>query len=190
LLYSPYFGESYPDVYIDRVNFDKIPKGFSPFFCKKDRFFRSLPEKRGKWVSDDTLLLSNLISESNILKTASVMCEYKERTSISEFVRHLYHRGPLFIDYYFRSQSNYVLGILICLLVPAFLVASVLGCNASVILSMLGLGLISVFLIVLSLRFSVFDAFSVMVVGPFALLVFSSGLYLGIYNKFIRSKLL
>jgi glycosyltransferase involved in cell wall biosynthesis len=186
-LYKPYWGEEYPDVYIDEENFDSIAKGFSPFFTSKVRFFNAIPEDTGKWVSDDILIFSNMVKEKKILKTSTVKVLYKERYEFKQFFTHMFQRGPKFVNFYWDSKSKYFFVIPAIVLLPFLLVAGVVLLKVWFLyLLLILLFLIAGFLVLKSYR--IMDVLSVLIVGPLVLLSFGSGLYSGILRKVFINK--
>jgi glycosyltransferase involved in cell wall biosynthesis len=120
-LYAPYFGENFEPVYINKNNFDKIPKGTGIFFCDKNLFLSSQPKERYKHVSDDTKLLFNVVQKKDILKHSAPKVTYISRNSFKNIIRHTYNRGPKFVDYYlYPGKKNF--WIFIFLPVALFLV--------------------------------------------------------------------
>jgi hypothetical protein len=183
--YKPYWGEEYPDVYINEENFDSIPKGFSPFFTNKQNFFNAIPEDTGKWVSDDTLIFSNIVKEKKILKTSTVKVLYKERYKFKEFFVHMFQRGPRFVDFYRNSKSRYFFLIpLICVL-PFILGGGVLLLGVWFGIAMLVLLLIAVGYLLFK-GYDLLDTLSVLVMTPLVLLAFGSGVYIGVFRKILR----
>ncbi len=184
-LYKPYWGEEYPDVYIDEENFDSIAKGFSPFFTEKERFFRAIPEDTGKWVSDDTLIFSNIVKEKKILKTSTVKVLYKERYEFKEFFAHMFQRGPRFVDFYWNPKSKYFFLIpLICIL-PFILGGGIFLLGFWFVIAMLALLLICIVYLLFK-GYDLLDTLSVLAMAPLVLLAFGSGVYTGVFRKVLR----
>lgn len=187
VLYRPYFGKKYPEVLINKENFSKVSKGFSPFFCRRTTFFENLPEEKSKWVNDDTLIFANIVKEKEILKTSEVVCTYRERSTFREFLWHLYHRGPRFVDFYMHIRSKYVLLILAILLLPVLCLSALFFLKLWLLVAILSFILLSAGTLLL-LGFSSKDIFSVIVVGPLVLLSFGAGVYTGVFRKIFIKK--
>jgi hypothetical protein len=60
----------------------------------------SQPKEKGKYISDDTKLLYNIVCRKDILKHSSPKVFYLSRTSFKEILKHMFERGPRFVDYY------------------------------------------------------------------------------------------
>ena len=187
ILYRPYFGKRYQEILINKHNFSKIAKGFSPFFCDKALFFKSLPEDRSKWVNDDTLIFANIIEKREILKTSDVVCTYKERATFKEFLWHLYHRGPRFVDFYWNVKSRYFSLIVALLLFPILCVGIIMLLKVFSIAFALGI-LLLIAGILLIQGFSLKDVNSVFVIGPFVFVSFGLGVYAGVFRKLFLKK--
>jgi len=186
-LYKPYWGEEYPDVYIGDDNFDNIAKGFSPFFTSKERFLSAIPEDTGRWVSDDTLIFSNMVKEKKILKTSTVKVLYKERYDFKEFFVHMFQRGPRFVDYYWDPKSKYFFVIPIIFLLPFLLIGGVVFLKAwFLVLLLILLFLIGGFLVFKN--YKIMDVLAIFMIGTLVFLSFWGGVLLGILRKiFARS---
>lgn len=182
ILYKPYFGKKFLDVYINKSNFNKVAKGFSPFYCSKKRFLNSLPKDRGKWVNDDTLIFSKIIKDKEILKTSDVYCVYKERTSIKEFIWHIYTRGPKFFNYYFNNKSKYFWLIIFILLSPLFLIFIIYFFRIMYIYFIIFILVTGVIFLHIK-GFKSKDMLSILLVGPLVYFIFS----IGIYHGFLQS---
>jgi glycosyltransferase involved in cell wall biosynthesis len=142
-LYAPYWGENFPDVKITEENFDKIPKGTGILFSPKVILVECMiKDTENPNISDDTLLLKNIVEKYSITKTSKVKVYYLVREKFDENVKHLYERGPKFVNYYiYRGTrytyiifTTYILGLLLIIgslvlgLVP-YLIVSLLLIN-------------------------------------------------------------
>lgn len=185
LLYKPYFGLEYPEVYINKRNFDNISKGTSPFFCDKQRFFESLPENKNDWASDDILVLRIVIKKKDILKTSEVRCLYLERHSSKDFLKHLYERGPKFVVYYSNSKTKYFFIIPLLLLFPLLFLGLICLLKWS-FLYLVGILIVLFLLYMLFNDFSLIDFISMVVVGIPVLLSFAAGVYKGVFIKLFK----
>ncbi len=106
-LYAPYFGENFEPVYINKNNFDKIPKGTGVFFCNRELFLSSVLKEKSKDVSDDTKLLFNIVQKKDILRHPAPKVTYISRNSFKSVISHTYNRGPKFVDYYLDQKKKY-----------------------------------------------------------------------------------
>lgn len=187
LLYKPYYGYQYPEVYINKKNFDNISKGTSPFFCQKKRFLDSLPENKNAWASDDTLIFRIIVEKKEILKTSEVRCLYLERHAPKEFFKHLYERGPKFVDYYSNPKTKYFLSIPLLLLAPFVLVGLISLLKWSILYFLGGLILLVLSYILLN-GFNLIDFIAIVLVGLPVLLSFTAGVYRGLFIKLFGKK--
>ena len=120
--YRDYFGRNFKDVMLNEENFDKIPKGTGIFFCSKDLFLSSQLKNKTKDISDDTKLLKNILKKKNILKTSKARALYLSRKSFLANAKHMFARGPKFVDYYFGKNNKIsLLFYLFILIFSAFL---------------------------------------------------------------------
>jgi glycosyltransferase involved in cell wall biosynthesis len=189
IIYYPNWGENFEDVFINEENFDKIAKGFCPFFCDKELFFRSLPEERGRNVNDDTLIFSNIIKEKEILKTSDCKVKYYERDLREGFFWHLINRGPKFVHFYFHKNLKYKIIILLIALGP-FIFTLLLGWLVLLpkfLYVLSGILIIAPILIMYRYKFSIRDIFLFFFLLPFFIIVFSLGIWKGLFFKIFKS---
>lgn len=106
-LYSPYFGNNFKPICITKNNFDKISKGTTIFFCDKKLFLSSQPINKNKNVSDDIRLLWNIVQKKDILKHPNPKIHYLSRISFKKEIKHIFQRGPRFVDYYLNPKKIY-----------------------------------------------------------------------------------
>lgn len=186
LLYKPYWGKDFPKVYITDKNFDKIPKGFCPFFCDKKRFLEALPKNKGKWINDDTLILSKIVKNKNILKISEVKCLYLERTEIREVIWHIFTRGPKFVNFYKNPKSKYFYVIPITILTIPLLVFFLWITAPYGLYTLLTVFLLSIPILSI-LRYGIIDIISIYLVGPLVFLSFSAGLFFGVIKEIFKT---
>jgi glycosyltransferase involved in cell wall biosynthesis len=89
---------------ITKENFDRVPKGTTFLFIRKDQFTRACeharPMKNAHLTSDDTKLLRFVVSESPIRLDPGFAATYRPRTTLANFLKHSFARGTLFVDSY------------------------------------------------------------------------------------------
>jgi len=147
--YGRYFDDKFEPIYIDKKNFDNIPKGTGVFFCKKDLFLSVQPKEKRKDMSDDIWILSNILKKKKkILKHPDILIQYQEREKLYESVQHIYNRGKKFSDFYLRKRGTYYNKFL-CLnaLLAIFIILSIIYWPIFII------GIIAVFVIYFILPF-------------------------------------
>jgi len=108
-LWKPYFPQCR---YAERVpitpeNFDKVPKGLGLFVTDREFFLRHQPERSDRYVSDDTLLLANMVRERPVIRHAGLRAHYRQRTALRDVLPHLHFRGVLFQSYYLRPGHRF-----------------------------------------------------------------------------------
>lgn len=124
-VYSPYYPqEKYlKELYIDKTNFFKAPKGTTCFFVTRELFLRSLPDSKAKDTSDDTKIMHAIVFKNNIkiLRHTKVSIKYHQRTE-TNIHSWIHHRGRIWADHYLSFINKYsilyaFLSILILILV-------------------------------------------------------------------------
>ena len=108
-LWKPYFPQcGYAEqVPITPENFDKVPKGLGLFVTDREFFLRHQPERSDRYVSDDTLLLANMVRERPVIRHAGLRAHYRQRTALRHVLPHLHFRGVLFQSYYLRPGHRF-----------------------------------------------------------------------------------
>lgn len=107
-IHYPYWGRNFKPVYINKNNFDQITKGTGVLFCKKNLFLEACSKiDSGKDVSDDTKLLSFFVNRAQILRTPSPKAQYITRSKFKPYLKHIFNRGPKFVDYYLDPKKKY-----------------------------------------------------------------------------------
>ncbi|MEX0748986.1 MAG: glycosyltransferase [Candidatus Saccharimonadales bacterium] len=129
-IYSGGWGEKFDSYYITDQNFEKSPKGTTGFWVSKKMFLEACAAIKGKnlkSVNEDTKLFKYILSQGKKLyKSSEAKVYYRPRTEVSEELRHLYGRGPRFVDYYFQKGTRYYKHIwLLAVLLPIFTAALV-----------------------------------------------------------------
>jgi len=187
IIYYPYWGEDFEDVYITKENFDQIAKRFCPFFCKRDLLVRNIPKEKGKNVSDDTLIFSNIVGEKNILKTSECKVEYSERNIGEGFFGHLFHRGPRFVHFYFPKSLKYKLMILLLAISPIAFMAGMAMVIVLPFLAYIVLGILFLGGVLLSLKYKLTfgDILVFVLLSPIILSVFALGICKGLILKIL-----
>ncbi len=109
-VYAPYFPQTKwgRQLWIDKDNFDSnTPKGTTCIFCGRELFLKSVPQRTGKTVSDDILLLRRMVERRKLLRHTALRVNYLQRTDWKSVLGHIYQRGPFFNDYYLRTPHKY-----------------------------------------------------------------------------------
>lgn len=107
--------------YLTLQNFDSMPKGTGVLYVEKEILFSAYCDlagvDMGKASSDDTKLLRTIVNKEPILNHPDVKIKYYSRSSFGASVKHLYERGPKFVDYYLNpAMRNFWLVIVFPLL--------------------------------------------------------------------------
>lgn len=100
--------------YIDRDNFDRSPKGSGGLLVWKKDFLAACAaiDTDDKNTSDDTKLLRYIVDHVGpIYVNPQSVIYYHHRVGMWANARHLYRRGPRFVDYYYGRVARYTLAI-------------------------------------------------------------------------------
>lgn len=184
-LFYQYSGEEFEPVYIEKHNFDIMPKGTTIFFCDKELFLFSQPREKDENISDDIKLLWNIVQKKKILRHSDVKVKYLPRNSLKEEIKHTFQRGPKFVDYYLDIGKKF---FWLFIFLPLILLFSMifLYINNSVyfIYSLCFLFFINL-LIAIWISENIKDFFSFLFIFPIIGLAFQLGILKGLKIKLL-----
>jgi glycosyltransferase involved in cell wall biosynthesis len=108
-------------------NFDQYVVGTTGFFCSRSVFLE--PFLGAHVYNDDTHLMKAMSAREPILIHPQFRIHWEPRDRASEFLKHLYHRGPGFAEYHVFEKRGalfygLVCGILFLLMVLALLIVA------------------------------------------------------------------
>ncbi len=174
-------------------DFDEYPKGTTCFFITK-----TILKEANKWFlkntkdlktsNDDTLLLRHVAETNSISVSPDFWCTYHARSTMKQYVKHVYHRGKVFVDGFLRRDGNKyfwpLVGFLILTVVlPIFII---LAPQFFPMLILIGLIMWFAEIIMLSLIGVPYkDSLSFFVLSP----VFAIFYGLGIWRAFIKTSI-
>jgi glycosyltransferase involved in cell wall biosynthesis len=165
--------------------FDYFPKGTTCFFVPKDViqeannwFFENTKDL--KTSNDDTLLIRRIAEKTNININPQFFCKYHARTNFKQYLKHVYHRGKVFVDGFLRRDGNRFFWLIVSFLVGTVALPILLILFPNLILpSILLAGIMWVLglLIVLMLGISAPDALSLFILMPAFIAAYGSGIW-------------
>lgn len=111
-IYGNKWGQAFEDYMINKDSFENSPKGTTCLWVRKDEFLQACSKVKknqgSRYVNEDTKILKEIVdSGRNILRTSKLNIFYQPRASFIDAVRHLYARGPRFVDYYVRPKTRF-----------------------------------------------------------------------------------
>lgn len=110
------WGSDFKNYHITKENFENSPKGTTSLWVTKDVFLKAcdiMQEQYSdaasiKLSNDDTKLLRIIIEITrSIYRRSDLKIYYHPRSSFMNELRHIYHRGPPFVDYYLRPGTRF-----------------------------------------------------------------------------------
>lgn len=118
--------------YLTKSNFESSPKGNGGMLIKKRVYLKACEEMNvedsNKHISDDTSMLRALVDrEMTICRSLNIKILYEPRTSFKQQIRHIYERGPRFVDYYIRPGTRFHKFLLILLFLPLVISVTVVA---------------------------------------------------------------
>jgi len=183
-------GEDFDDYYINDKNFEKSPKGTTSLLINKKVFLaacrkvgESLNPSNTSRISDDTKVLRQIVEDgTEILRVSGLKVHYEPRNNFSQAWRHLFWRGPKFVDYYHRPGTRFfpllAAVYLLVMVIVAFAVLSPVWLLYFLLVAV-ALALAMAAVIAKSMR-----QFFVALVGlPLTVIIFSAGILTGTLLK-------
>lgn len=181
--YQPYWGRTAP-IELTEKNFNKVPKGTGGFITNRDEFihFSEMLEGR-KNESDDTKIFRKYIENGkHITRVSDVKILYVNRNGIAS-LKHLYHRGPRFVDYYFHKVPKYFRLLALGHLVLGLLIITSAIVDPVIVLTIPLLAFLVNLAISLYLAENVIDFLSVFFYFPVLAFAFYLGVLKGLFIK-------
>lgn len=168
-------------------DFDKYPKGTTCFFIPKkimkaanEWFEENTYTKDLKKSNDDTLLIRYIARHNNINLSPDFWCIYNARPNFRQFIKHVYHRGQVFVDGFLRNDGNIFFVPLVLFLIASLtlpLIVLVAPQTAIYILYIL-LSLWAIeFVTLLGIGVGYKDALSMFYLSPVFSLFYSAGIW-------------
>lgn len=148
-IYGEKWGGDFESYDITRNNFEKSPKGTTSLWIPKNLFIEVceyIMKEHGdiRHISDDTKVLRAIVDKGiSIRKSSEAKIYYQPRKRALTELLHIFHRGPLFVDYYLKRGSPYFLHLLI-LYVGTILIFAIFVTHPISILYILSLLLVGV----------------------------------------------
>jgi len=165
-------------------DFDHYPKGTTLFFAPRQLLLDAVAtfERQTyniKNSSDDTHLIRLLACDHQINLSPQFSCTYHARTKLSQFFRHSYHRGCVFVDGFLRPGNRFFLPLIVFLagsvtgivaygLVPALRMPIIIGLALAWFAELVGALLLGV---------GIKDALSLFVLSPLFALAYGFGIW-------------
>jgi glycosyltransferase involved in cell wall biosynthesis len=175
-------------LYVDKQHFDGVPKGTGLLFIPRELFIEAsqILSYTRKDISEDTGLFAHLVKKGyRIFRNPEISVSYLHRRGIGANLKHLFERGPKFIDYYYRHHKTYT--TLIHIGLPVLLVAlTVILFRPAAGLFILAASIIFVLALSLILGKSAKERTALLFLLPLIFLTFGCGVLLGLILKWTR----
>lgn len=186
------------DVSYGLKEFDYYPKGTTCFFIPKNLLIEANEwfEKNTKDLktsNDDTLLIRHIAGEHLINLSPNFFCLYHARPNLKQFMRHVFHRGKVFVDGFLRRDGNRFFWPLVGFLILSIVLPIFLILRPEFILPALLLGaLLWLFelmvLIIVGTPYK--DALSLFCLSPLFAIFYGCGIWTAVFNIYIKNKLM
>ncbi|OGC47033.1 hypothetical protein A2886_03030 [candidate division WWE3 bacterium RIFCSPHIGHO2_01_FULL_42_13] len=132
-IYGSKFGKDFADYYINSSNFEGSPKGTTSLWITKQVFLDACKEvvhgrrQSNKYVNEDTKILRAVVGKGhNILRSSKLIAFYLPRGNLKDAIKHLYERGPRFVDYYIKPGTRFFPILALTYLVPIGIIIGLL----------------------------------------------------------------
>lgn len=125
------FGTNFKSYAITQKNFEKSPKGTTSLWVPKKLFIdtcKQIQKNDGdsKYINEDTKIFKSFISNKiGILKCSKAKIFYHPRAGAWNEIKHLYSRGPRFVNYYSKPGTRFFIPLTFSLfMIVAFVLAA------------------------------------------------------------------
>jgi glycosyltransferase involved in cell wall biosynthesis len=181
------WGTDFKSYYITNENFESSSKGTTGLWIKKAIFLDMCLDlindenHSNKYINEDTKLFKKILNyDLKIYRMSEAKVYYQSRTVFMEELRHLYERGPRFVNYYMKPGTRFFLPLLFLLLLPLLIILTFF-LNESLLTMGVLAGISFLCLITVFISRSVKDFVSTIIGLPLIISVFSLGVYRGVY---------
>ncbi len=175
------------DISYGIIDFDKFPKGTTCFFIPKEVmksanewFEANTYTKDLKKSNDDTLLIRHIARSNNINLSPNFWCLYNARPNFQQFVKHVYHRGQVFVDGFLRNDGNiFFIPLLLFLMISVsipFVVVLAPSAIIYILYTLLGLWMLE-FVALLAIGVDRKDAASMFCLTPIFSVFYAMGIW-------------
>lgn len=165
--------------------FDNYPKGTTCFFVDKDVlqeanvwFVRNTKDL--KVSNDDTLLIRHMAESNSINISPDYWCLYHARGSFIPYIKHVHHRGQVFVDGFLRNDGNrFFVPLLIFLVASIIVPLAIVVYSAYIVYVLLGGVVLWLLELVMTLLLGVpiRDALSLFILSPAFAISYGSGIW-------------
>jgi glycosyltransferase involved in cell wall biosynthesis len=170
--------------------FDSYPKGTTCFFIKKEILSEANEwfvknTKDLKTSNDDTLLIRHIAEKHSVNVSPKFWCLYHARSALRPYVKHVFHRGKVFVDGFLRRDGNVFFWPLVGFLLASIIVPVAIIVHPALFLPVLGAAVVAwllELLLIIALRVPTKDGLSLFVLSP----VFGIFYGAGIWKAFLK----
>lgn len=188
------WGKDAESYYITANNFERSPKGGTGLWTPRSLFLEAcravedISHGDSKDINDDTKLLHFMLDKTgSIYKCAQAIACYYPRSSWQNEGRHLYERGPKFVDYYLRRGSRFRPHLMAALLGFLMVIIGAALFGQLFILTIFGLAIVGLLAFSVLLQEDTKDI-AVLAVGlPLVVALFGVGVMKGIITKPVKN---
>lgn len=171
-------------------DFDLYPKGTTCFIAPKAvlqeaiGWFESVTTDM-KYSSDDTLLLRHMNERCKITIAPQFACLYHSRSKLSQFLKHSYHRGKVFVDGFLRPGTRFYYPLM-CIYVASIVIPLIIALKPVLFIPVLFAALLLWFtelIVALLLQTPFKDALSLFILTPIFTIVYGAGLWWALVHR-------
>lgn len=174
--------------------FDYFPKGTTCFFVPKETIeeandWFAANTKDLKTSNDDTLLIRRIAERTNININPKFSCIYHARSNFKQYLKHVFHRGKVFVDGFLRRDGNRFFWFIIAFLVGTVALPIVLILFPHLILPLLAIaatGWAASLALILLLGINPKDALSLFILLPPFILSYGAGIWAATVKIYLR----
>lgn len=178
------------------AEFDYFPKGTTCFFVPKaiiqeanDWFAQNTKDL--KTSNDDTLLIRRIAGHTNININPQFSCTYHARSNYKQYLKHVFHRGKVFVDGFLRRDGNRFFWAILAFLVGTIALPIILAIWPQLILPLLAVGAgawVAGLITTLLLRINPKDALSLFLLLPSFVVSYGAGIWAATIKIYLRGR--
>jgi len=184
-LYRQGFNDNFKSYEVTADNFEATAKGTGGLIIDRQLFIKACEsivehETNLKATNEDTKILRQIVDwGKSVYKCSEAKAYYRPHVGIRAEIKHLYARGPRFVNYYIQSGTRFNLALWGFIVVTAATVAMVI-IYPSWLLYVLAIAAVFILLAATYLAQDLTDFFIAIIAMPLILLAFGAGVIKGL----------
>lgn len=192
--YKGKWGKDFKSYEITPENFEQSSKGTTSFWVRKDIFISVCQKVSSLYkdlssINEDTKIMREIVENyTPIFRSSEAKIYYQPRQSAIEELKHIYNRGPRFIDYYLKPGTRFFWPLVGAGLSPMLILLLAVFQPQALLFLTVG-GLLGFFTITILIKENLTDMFRTLLGLILLVICFYAGVLNGLVSRAIaRSK--